>query len=1044
MAIEIEPREGPAASGYRTYVSSERERTIGGSDEVTSTLAPTAPAGHEPASVVRHRGKSAVSDMLTQLNPRAVASGHNPFPLVVFSVLLFVTVLQGEGLIVVLPEAIAMMAGLSITVVVAIQAAVSTVFTMSLPGLGYIADRYRIRMRFLRSGHLTIHLFTMMLGMATGAVAYISTLMLRAVGTVLITPGATVLADCYPVESRLRVGIYMAKWGQVALIVGAPFAGLLTALWGWQWALMVLGMLGLAATLLTFFVPEPVQGAMDRRAAGADDETASHEQPRLGFDETLRSIWSVASLRRLYLAAPFIFVILSQPPIFLQLYFSSVWRLGPGTRGLIASGIGAAGLLGAFLVTPFVTQASTHRPGRMLTLASALSIALGGLVVAIAAAPVLWVAIPLACIAGGLVPLIAQLVIPMLLVVPPARVRTTASELFTFFGVLPLALYIGYLGPQAVNALVPLLGMTIDPAATGLLIVVPACFIAAYLFTSTAPLVEPDIRAAVAVSMADEVSRRARESDQSKMLVCRDVDVSYDGAQVVFGVDLDVHEGEILSLLGTNGSGKSTLLRAICGLQPASNGAIFLDGVDITHAPTTLVAERGVVMVPGGHAVFPRLTVEENLRAAAWMYRRDKEHVNTRVAEVLDYFPILRERYHEVAGNMSGGEQQMLAISQAFLMKPRLLMIDELSLGLAPQVVEQLLGIIRRIHQQGTTIILVEQSVNIALSVAERAVFLEKGEIRFDGPARELLEHREILRSVFLAESRRGTPRSASRRPSSTASVSEVLHAEGVEVRFGGVKALDGVSLVVSSGEVVGFAGPNGAGKTTLFDVMSGYVRPVAGDIYLLGNRVTDERPDARARMGLTRSFQNVRLFPALTVRENIAIALDRNLGSRSVISAALYLPGYRTSERRGRRRVESLIDLLGLGAYADKFLSELSTGTRRVVDIACILATSPQVLLLDEPSSGLAQAETEELGPFIARVSRELGCAVLVIEHDIPLLTAVSDRLVVMAQGTILRAGDPHVVLQDPAVASALTAGADTALARSGTLPGPYQAAKG
>src|SRR5207245_10312678 len=169
-------------------------------------------------------------------------------------------------------------------------------------------------------------------------------------------------------------------------------------------------------------------------------------------------------------------------------------------------------------------------------------------------------------------------------------------------------------------------------------------------------------------------------------------EVVYDGAQVLNGVDFDVEDGEIVALLGTNGAGKSTLLRAIAGIQEASSGAVFYDGVDITHAPPHLNAAGGVVLVPGGRAIFPSLTVEENLRTAARLYADDASYIRHRTEDVFTLFSVLRERLAQTAGSLSGGEQQMLSLGQALLMKPRLLMIDELSLGLAPQVVEQLLN----------------------------------------------------------------------------------------------------------------------------------------------------------------------------------------------------------------------------------------------------------------------------------------------------------------------------------------------------------------
>jgi ABC-type branched-subunit amino acid transport system ATPase component len=154
--------------------------------------------------------------------------------------------------------------------------------------------------------------------------------------------------------------------------------------------------------------------------------------------------------------------------------------------------------------------------------------------------------------------------------------------------------------------------------------------------------------------------------------------------------------------------------------------------------------------MPGGKATFPGLTVEENLRAGCFSFRRDRERVEREIAQVEAWFPVLADRRRQLASTLSGGEQQMLALGKAFLTRPRLLCIDELSLGLAPAVVEQLLGIVREIHARGTTVVIVEQSVNVALALATTAVFMEKGEVRFSGPARELLDRPDLLRSVFL------------------------------------------------------------------------------------------------------------------------------------------------------------------------------------------------------------------------------------------------------------------------------------------------------
>ena len=278
----------------------------------------------------------------------------------------------------------------------------------------------------------------------------------------------------------------------------------------------------------------------------------------------------------------------------------------------------------------------------------------------------------------------------------------------------------------------------------------PVFLLGAYIIASAGSFVEADIKKVRTSAVAQAEVLAARREGKAKLLLVKDLDVGYDTVQVLFGVDFEVDEGDIIALLGTNGAGKSTLLKAISGLLPASAGAVIFDGVDMTYAPPQEVAARGVVQVPGGKGVFPTLSVEENLKIAGWLYRKEAAYLKEATEQVLEYFPVLRERWDQPAGNLSGGEQQMLTLGQAFITKPRLLMIDELSLGLAPIIVEQLLGIVRAIRDRGTTIILVEQSVNVALTVANTAFFMEKGEIRFKGPTKELLERPDVLRSVFL------------------------------------------------------------------------------------------------------------------------------------------------------------------------------------------------------------------------------------------------------------------------------------------------------
>jgi ABC-type branched-subunit amino acid transport system ATPase component len=526
------------------------------------------------------------------------------------------------------------------------------------------------------------------------------------------------------------------------------------------------------------------------------------------------------------------------------------------------------------------------------------------------------------------------------------------------------------------------------------------------------------------------------------LLSCRGVDVAYDKVQVLFGVDLDVEQGEIVALLGTNGAGKSTLLKAVSGLVQPSAGTILFGGVDITKADAVATATQGIVQVPGGKAVFPTLTVAEHFKVGAWLFgHEDPAEVQARTDEVLAMFPRIRERWDQLAGNLSGGEQQQLALGMAFVAQPKLLIIDELSLGLAPTIVGQLLEIVRRIHASGCTIILVEQSINVALTIATRAYFMEKGEVRFSGPTEELLERDDILRSVFLHGASKGM---AGEPAATTAALRErelekpgpakpVLEVAGLTKRFGGINAVTDVSFTLHSDEILGLIGPNGAGKTTIFDMISGHLPQDSGRIRLQGVDVSGWGPDRRAAVGLGRSFQDARIFPSLTVAENIALGLERHIDVRDHVSALLATPAMRESEEDVAFTVEDLVELLGLGAFRDKFVSELSTGSRRIVDLAMAIAHDPAVLLLDEPSSGIAQRETEALGPLLLDIRRATGCAMLVIEHDMPLITSLSDQIVALELGRVVLQDTPDAVLADPRVVSSYLGGDLSTIQRSG-----------
>lgn len=234
----------------------------------------------------------------------------------------------------------------------------------------------------------------------------------------------------------------------------------------------------------------------------------------------------------------------------------------------------------------------------------------------------------------------------------------------------------------------------------------------------------------------------------SSLLEVSSLHAGYGPIDVLKGVSLDVHSGEIVTVLGANGAGKSTLLMTICGVNRCRSGRIAFDGTVIHNTPPHEIVRRGLIQVPEGRRIFPRLTVLENLEMGAF-HRRDGTTFRQDLEKTFALFPVLKERQNQLGGTLSGGEQQMLAISRALMARPRLLLLDEPSLGLAPMIVTKIFDIIREINQQGTTILLVEQNANMALHVAHRGYVLETGHIVLQETAKNLMNNEQVKKSYL-------------------------------------------------------------------------------------------------------------------------------------------------------------------------------------------------------------------------------------------------------------------------------------------------------
>jgi branched-chain amino acid transport system ATP-binding protein len=945
-----------------------------------------------------------------------------------------------------------------ILLIVAIAGAAALACTLPI---AVLADRTN-RVRIALIGALVGAAFSIGLGIAQTVV--VATVMLVGVsmGQAVIFPTHnSLLADYYPVPARPRVYSAHRSGISIGAIVGVLLGAGLAAVFTWRAPFFFFAVPIVVVVLVGLRLREPPRGrheqvelseqmlasergepvALDDGPAPAGSARGSDPgaldipveiPPSLG--EAWRTVWKIGVLRRIFIALPFLAAAIAGFTSLASLQYQETFHLDAVQRAYLIAPIQLFDLLGLAVGAVIATRLARRGIGLVFRMLAVASVIAAGFAVLFALAP----NVPLAFVGNAGIDASLAVVGPGVLaalsLAIPSRIRSVGFSIGALF-ILP-----GFLVLPSVGALGDAIGFRY-----GLLILVPIFVIGGLIVSSAGGLIERDVRDVWTSMRTRNQMLLDRHQGRLPLLAVRELNVGYDGVVVLADVAIEIDEGEIVALVGTNGAGKSTLLRAIGGVVEADHGAIVFDGRDITHLPPDEIARLGVAQVPGGEGIFPNLRVEDNLRVAAWQGRRRGEHDADMIDEALAAFPSLATRRHERAANLSGGQQQMLALAMATITRPKLFLIDELSLGLSPVVVEQLLGAIESMRRSGTAILLVEQSMNVAVAVADRVYVMESGAVRFSGPAAELAAHPELLWSVYLqkASESLGTPAIAASargngRPGVEVHRADVraLGVRGLSLSFGGNNALHDVSLHADHGEIVGIIGPNGAGKTTLFDVVSGFLRPDAGRVELDGVDITDRSSSARARLGLGRSFQDSRLFSGLTVRDALAVSLERFTDVSDPFNAMLRLPLQVRTEAAVMERVDELLDVFALTRFADNLVSELSTGSRRLVDLAAVVAHQPSVVLLDEPSSGVAQREVEAMVGLLRLVRDRLGATMLVVEHDIAFIAELADRLVAMDRGAVLASGPPLDILESPAVGEAFLGSDPLALSRSGTAP--------
>jgi ABC-type branched-subunit amino acid transport system ATPase component/MFS family permease len=576
-------------------------------------------------------------------------------------------------------------------------------------------------------------------------------------GGVVYAAHRPLIMDGYPPEVRVRA-MSVHRAGAVVGLIGAPALVSALAGWGdlsWRGVFAVSGMVLFVLALVGVRLKDLDYGRFDtdrvrqmvREVEGSPEAAQPGDDPGLSFIESLRRVWLIPSVRRLLVAWAVLGAVLTPLVTYLFFFLQERFGLTLGARSLF---FGAAWVfaLPALLWFGRRTEAMFRSgPSDLVQFCARVMLVLAlGLLIAVV--PVIGISFAgFAAVFACSSMLIPGLSVVLLSIVRP-RSRPLAGAMSGFFFAM--------VGAEA-GAL--LLGGIDQRFSTGVAIAclaVPAV-VTSVLLRGAARGVEDDLDHMLdEVIEQEELATFAARGVHLPLLACRHIDFSYGDLQVLFDVNFTVDDGEMVALLGTNGAGKSTLLRVISGLGYPSRGSVVFQGREITYLDADRRVPMGITQVPGGRSVFGPLSVVDNLRAFAHSHGRDRTSAEQGIEAAFAALPHLAARPDQLASTLSGGEQQMLGLAKAFILRPRILLIDELSLGLAPKVVGELLEIVRRINAAGAAVVLVEQSANIALALVDHAYFMEKGTIRFDGPATELLDRPDLLRSIFLEGLTRG------------------------------------------------------------------------------------------------------------------------------------------------------------------------------------------------------------------------------------------------------------------------------------------------
>ncbi|MCE2512770.1 MAG: MFS transporter [Acidimicrobiia bacterium] len=558
---------------------------------------------------------------------------------------------------------------------------------------------------------------------------------------------SSLLADTYPIGVRGRIGGLTQSTGRAVAAISPIAVG--TVAWiaggdeGWRWAFFLLGLPVAVFAVAAFRIPEPTRGQWEKTTVLSQVITDPDPAP-ISVEAAFARLLRIQTVRAVLFAFVALGFVLFTIPVQSNLFLEDEFGLGTFGRGVATSVAGFA----AAVVLPMVglrfDRLYRRDPSLTLRLIGGLLLPTAFLVPLQFAMPneylFVVVDVPRTVLSSAAFAMVA----PVVWSIVPYRLRGLGSALITLFIFL-----FGAVGGSLVAAfLVDSYG--VQTAVT--VLALPAVSIGSIFLIRGSRSIKHDLSMVVAELKEEmaEHDRRRIDPESTPALQASNIDFSYGAVQVLFDVSFEVAQGKTLALLGANGAGKSTALSVVTGLFTPERGEIRMHGRSITYTTPEQRSAMGVQMLPGGRGVFRELSIEDNLRIGAYKFRRDPADVQRRIDRVVEMFEQLEGRLGERAGDLSGGQQQMLALARVMMHDPEILIIDEMSLGLAPTIVQDLVAGLQRLREAGQTMIVVEQSLNLALSLADDTVFLEKGEVRHSGPARDVIERPELMHAVLF------------------------------------------------------------------------------------------------------------------------------------------------------------------------------------------------------------------------------------------------------------------------------------------------------